>query len=109
MAKPVTVTITPDGELRFLMSEGADVFLTEQAVVRRASHVEPVNAVLRRVFHRLRRTFGEYGWMASFTRLWPCLWRVNLAPIGGGILPQTWRNRQAAIDAEIEELNANFI
>jgi hypothetical protein len=47
--------------------------------------------------------------MASFTRLWPCLWQINLGPIGGPVLDATYRNRQAAIDAEVVWLNTNFI
>lgn len=105
----VELTITPDGTLRFLVSEGAEAFLTEAAIVRRASHVEPVSVPLRLVFHGLRGIFGEKGRMAGFTRLWPCLWHINLSPIGRGVLPGTYRDRQAAIDAEIEELNASFI
>lgn len=95
--------------MRFLVTEGAEAFLSERAVVRRASHVEPVNRLLRLAFYGLRNLFGEKGWMAAFTRLWPCLWCVDLAPAGGPILPGRWRSRKEAIEAEVVWLNANFI
>lgn len=107
--QPVIVTISEEGVIRFLSSDATSGFLADEAVTRRASHVEPVRPSLRYVFHGLRSIFGEYGWMAGFTRQWPCEWRINLAPISGPILPQTYMNRQAAIDAEIGYLNANFI
>lgn len=104
------VTIAPDGTIRFLVSESTAPLITdENAVVRRASHVEPVSVPLRYAFHGLRSMFGEKGWMAGFTRRWPCLWRINLAPTGGPILPSTYRDRAEAIAAEIEHLNAHFI
>lgn len=107
--QPVTVHITEDGTIRFLVNEDSKPFLTEDAVVRRASHVEPTQAILRLLFHGLRFIFGEKGWMADFTRRWPCEWRINLSPIHGPILPGTYCNRQAAIDAEVLYLNENFI
>lgn len=108
MTQPTTVIIKPNGTIRFLVSEGSKPFL-DGAVVRRASHIEPVNPIMRYVFYMLRHWFGEKGKMAEFTRLWPCLWRINLAPIGQGILPNTYRNRQAAINAEIGYLYEHFI
>lgn len=107
--QPVVIRIKPDGTMRFLVTEGAEAFLSENAIVRRASHVEPVNPALRSAFYGLRNFFGDKGRMTAFTRRWRCLWRVNLSPIGGPILPATYLNRQAAIDTEIEYLNANFI
>jgi hypothetical protein len=83
--------------------------MTEGALVRRASHVEPVSKTLRVIFHGLRSMFGEYGWVADFTRRWSCAWRINLAPISGPTLPQTYNNRAEAIDAEINYLNEHFI
>lgn len=109
MAKPVVVTIHPDGTVRFLVSEGSSPLLSDGAVVRRASHVEPVSLPLRWLFHGLRFIWGEYGWVAKFTRAWPCMWRINLAPIGGPVMPVTYRNRQDAIDREVEWLNKHFI
>jgi hypothetical protein len=107
----VAITITDEGDAIFLHSESAAAFLDmgDVAEHRRASHVEPENIILRNLFHILREKFGEYGWVASFTRLWPCLWRVNTAPVGGPILPGRWRSRSAAIAAEIAFLNDWFL
>lgn len=107
--QPVTIRIKPDGTIRYLLTEGADVFLTEKTIVRRASHVEPVNPLLRVAFYGLRSIFGDKGRMTAFTRTWGCKWRVNLAPIGGPVLFGFWLDRQDAIQAEINYLNANFI
>ena len=76
-------------------------------VTQRASHVEPANRVLRWLFHVLRRWFGENGAVAAFTRRWPCAWRVNLTPSGGGILDGVYRNRQDAIEAEVQWLQTH--
>lgn len=107
--KTMKVSMDEFGTLTFLVDADTEAFLNASSVVRRASHVEPVSPILRAVFHGLRRMFGEKGRMATFTRLWPCLWQINLSPIGGPILDATYRNRQAAIDAEIFYLNENFI
>lgn len=107
--KTLTVHLHEDGTIRFINTEGAEAFLSEDAVVRRASHVVPVNRLLRGVFQGLRNTFGEKGWMAAFTRVWPCEWYVDLSPIGRPALPQTYKNRAEAISAEVEYLNATFI
>jgi hypothetical protein len=71
---------------------------------RRASHVEPNNIVLRKIFHMIRARFGEKGKMANFTRQWPCLWRVNMTPSGGPVLTGRWRKRQMALASEVEWL-----
>lgn len=105
----VVVKIKADGTVRCLVNETTQAFVTDSATIRRASHVEPTGAIARTIFHTLRHIFGEYGIMADFTRKWPVAWRVNLAPISGPVLPGTWRDRSAAIAAEIEYLNQNFI
>lgn len=107
--KTLHVSMDASGTLTFLVDADTQALLNESSVIQRASHVEPVFRTLRVVFHALRHLFGEKGRMATFTRLWPCLWQINLSPIGGPILAGTYRNRQAAIDAEIVWLNTNFI
>lgn len=104
-----TVTIDDSGEARFLVSEISSFLLDESSTIRRASHVEPVNVILRCVFYTLRFLFGEYGKMGQFTRIWPCMWRVNLSPVNGPILPDVYRNRNQAINAEIVWLETNFL
>jgi hypothetical protein len=93
------------GDVTFLVTPAAAAFVTPDAVVSRASHVEPDNFLLRILFHALRTVLGDKGRMSDFTRRWPCLWRVNTAPTAGVILPNRYTNRQAAIDAEVEFLN----
>lgn len=105
----VEITITEEGAIRFLVNETTAPLVSADAVTRRASHVEPDGYIARAVFHSLRRLFGEKGAVSEFTRRWPVLWRVNLAPIGGPVMPGRWRDRSAAIAFEIEHLNAHFI
>lgn len=104
----VEIIFAEDGTIKF-MDDGTTSKLFENAEVKRVSHVEPVNIVLRKAFHVLRTAFGEYGWMATFTRSWRCVWRVNLSPIGHGILYTTYTNRADAIAAEIEYVNAHYL
>ncbi len=105
----IVVSISEDGITRFLVSDETAQFTSTSATIKRASHVEPDAYLLRVAFHGLRRMFGEHGKVSDFTRAWPCLWRVNLSPACGPILPGRWRNRKLAISAEIAWLNRNFI
>lgn len=110
MAEHITVSIDDlTGETRFLVSELSRFLLDESSTVKRASHVEPVSKVLRKAFYMLRDTFGETGTIAELTRKLPCLWRVNLSPINGPILPNVYRDRSQAIDAEIVFLEKHFL
>src|SRR6185437_898121 len=105
----VTVSLDEStGDYTFLVSDDTRSLLDATSTVRRAYHVEPVNPIARAAFYTLRALFGEYGRVASFTRVWGCLWRVNLSPVNGPILPDTYRDRQKAIDAEIIWLENNF-
>ena len=106
MKNEVTFIIS-EGRMTYLLTEAAPRL--EGAVVRRASHVEPVNAYLRLVFRAIRKLVSDDSRIAAWTRLWPCLWRVDIIPVGGGILPVHYSNRLAAIDAEVEALNNHFI
>lgn len=132
--KVVTLTIEEDGDLTFLATDSADVFLEQgETITRRASHVEPVGLLLRIAFHLLRG-FGNKNQIAAWTRTWACDWRVNTKPVGGPVLTywhkyhgtqwEAWYgpeimehfkttewsspNRQDAIDFEIEFLNNWF-
>lgn len=102
----VTFIIEENGDCTYLMTEAAP--LIEGAVTARASHVEPSNLLLRLLFHALRQWLGDKGRMSDFTRAWPCLWRINMQPVGGPILPTLYRDRFAAIDAEVQALNKFF-
>jgi hypothetical protein len=100
--------IDEQGNMRFLLTEAAIDCLIDGSVSQRASHVEPDSACLRFIFHLLRRFLGDKGRMSEFTRTWPCLWRVNATPVGGMILHERFRNRQQAIEAEVQYLNKFF-
>lgn len=103
--KIVTVTIEDDGSLLFLKTDSADIFLElGDVVTRRASHVEPLHLGYRVVFHILRM-FGDDTKIAQWTRDWPVVWRVNLAPIGGEVLPEVFLDRKKAIDYEVKHVN----
>lgn len=105
----VSVVIRDDGTVVCLDHTETSCFRSlGQVKTRRASHVEPDNSLLRPAFHMLRLVFGDKGWMAEFTRLWPCQWRVNLSPIGGPILTQVYTDRLEAIDSEVAWLNEHL-
>jgi hypothetical protein len=108
----IIVSIKPDGSFdclatksEQLAAELAKYGITLESTLRRASHVEPDSLVLRVLFHGLRRLAGEQGAVAAFTRGWPVLWRADMGPSGGPVLPGRWRDRREAIAAEIEWLN----
>jgi hypothetical protein len=104
-----TFVIDEQGNVKYLVNEATDKMFEGDAVKQRASHVEPDNWLFRIAFHMLRQVFGDRGRMSDLTRRWPCLWRVNTKPVGGPILEPRWRNRQEAIDAEIEFLVEWFV
>jgi hypothetical protein len=95
--KDGTIEFIDKPELAALKSEGA-------TTKRRASHVEPARRLWRILFHVLRWVFGESGSVATFTRIWPVWWRVNLSPSNGPILGQLYSNRKEAIAAEVRWL-----
>lgn len=105
----VTITLdTETGNVRVLVNELSAPMLPSSAAIHRASHVEPDALVLRLVF-RVLRMFGDHSRAAAYTRTWSCMWRVNLSPVGGDILPERFRNRQFAIDAEVAWLEVNWL
>ena len=99
---------TESGNAVYRVTEAASP-LQLGAVPLRASHVEPVNPLLRVIFHLLRQWLGDKGRMSEFTRAWPCLWRINLKPLDGPILPTVYYDRKQAINAEVIALNKFFI
>jgi len=127
----VTFIVESTGDAVYLVTEAA-ANLNLGSSPLRASHVEPVNPILRLLFHLLRQWLGDKGRMSDFTRSWKCAWRINMKPVGGGILrwkdlPHNacmvkygdaawggnevaiWYDRLAAIDAEVAALNEHFI
>lgn len=100
-----TIVADENGNLSFIQDVQIS-FLQDlgEVSVRRASHVEPDFYPLRVLFHWLRGKFGETGRIANWTRNWKCLWRVNMKPSNGPILPERWLTRQDALDAEVNWL-----
>jgi hypothetical protein len=70
--------------------------------IKRVSHIEPVNSVLRWLFHLIRCRVKDTSYLAAFTRYWPCQWRANI--IGGPIIGP-FKRRKDAIAAEILWIN----
>lgn len=107
----ITVSIDEStGETRFLVpTSGESPFIEVDTRVKRASHVEPWNPLLRYMFYALRAIFGESGQAAEYTRQLPCLWRVNLQPVNGPVIPIEFSSRQTAIEFEIQWLEENFL
>lgn len=109
----ITVSIDIDGTVRQLLpipgtSEATGVPVLVDGIVRRASHVEPANPALRALFHVLRLK-GDTSWIAGVSRRMRCMWRVNLGPINGPVLPDTYRSRSEAINAEIAWLTSFWL
>lgn len=96
-----------EGRAEFVNNPALSGLLSQgTARVTRASHVLPVSLPLRALFVILRRAFGETGAVSQFTRRWPCLWRVDLAPSGGPVIGP-FKDREEAISREVEWLNTH--
>ena len=94
------VFISEDGTTKGVASPlTALLSLTER---KRVSHVEPVNPVLRRLFHFIRSRVTDTSLLANSTRHWPCRWQAAI--VNGPVLGPFWR-RGAAITAEIGWIN----
>lgn len=104
----VSVVVRDNGSVVCLDTKDTQCFRDMGNVTtRRASHVVPIDNKLRAIFYFLRKLFGEKGWMAEFTRLWPCRWLIDLRPVGGPIMAP-YRNRKNAIRAEVRWLNEHL-
>jgi hypothetical protein len=102
MAK-FTVFIDDDG-----MTHGLKSPVTAALGLRdrqRVSHVEPVNRVLRWLFHFIRNRVTDESRVAGFTRHWPVKWQANIFE-GPTLGP--FNMRQEAIDAEVVWINNNL-
>ena len=89
------------GTIRTITHDAQQVDFCKQlgkATTRRASFIEPENAMLRWTFHMIRRNVKDCSRLAQWTRRWRCNWRVAIV---NGPTFGRYRNRQAAIDAEV--------
>lgn len=107
----LTFTITEDGTLLVIDGAAAREFAAGlgEDTVSRASHVIPVNLLLRGLFILIRASVPDTSAIAEWTRGWRVRWLVDASPVGGVVLPGRWTNRQQAIDAEVEYLNQHFL
>ena len=97
------------GDCKMVLTTAAKMLNLTDSPACRASHVYPANWLLRAAFVLIRSHCTDTSKLAAWSRTWPCLWQVDMAPVGGGILPGRWTNRLTAIDAEVEALNNFFI
>ena len=98
-----TIFIDEDGRTCGLASPLTQLLSLRER--RRVSPGGPVNRLLRRLFHVIRRRVSDESRMAAFTRLWPCKWQANIfeGPVLG-----PFKDRSAAITAEISYINSQL-
>lgn len=104
-----SITISPDGSVRFIHDDELSQELEEvvgMPVKRRASHVEPVNAVARVIYHAIRKRVSDDSTAAEWTRVWPVVWRAR---IFGGPTLGPFKDRAEAIRAEVVWLEENIL
>jgi hypothetical protein len=104
-AESHVIIIDQAGRIQMIVGHGPDLTGAGRASRRRASHVEPVSWPLRLLFHGIRSVAHDDSAAAAWTRSWRCLWRVRI--IGGPVLAGGWRDRAAAIAAEVQWLEEN--
>ena len=105
---PVTVLfVDKTGQVSCLDGQPERIDLTTlgRQCRQRASHVEPVNRVLRMVFRMIRLLAGGNEQLVNSTRIWCCRWRARI--IGGPVLGP-FNVRSLALDAERAWLNNNL-
>ncbi len=72
----------------YLRPDGSHVILSSEAipgaVMVRQGRILPANPILRFVFNKLRKWFGDKGRVAEWTRHWRCWWDVHI--IDGPVL-----------------------
>jgi hypothetical protein len=99
------LTIDQAGRIEYIAGHGLELSDQGQVTTRRASHVEPVNVLARVAFHVVRAVCSDNSQLAAWTRTWGCVWRVRV--LGGPVLAAGWRDREAAIAAEVAWLEQN--
>lgn len=93
------IIFKPDGTAVYIHDRGLTAHLDGLRRKVRASVIEPCWWPLRLAFGVIRSFAHDESPVAAWTRTWRCLWRVRV--IGGPILDGEWRDRAAAIAAEV--------
>lgn len=101
------IFVRPDGTVKHISVDEFSTNFLGTATRRRASNVEPIHRGLRAIFYIIRSITSDNGWIAAWTRKWPCQWQANLYLSGGPVLGP-FRNREDAIWAEIRWLNSCY-
>lgn len=101
------IFVRPDGSVKHISVDAFSTSFLGTTTRRRASHVEPVTPWLRVIFHLIRAVVPDTGWIAAWTRRWPCQWRANLYLSGGPILGP-FASRFDALAAEITWINSCY-
>jgi len=105
----IIIDVSPDGVMRCIVNEHTASLLAQGDVqINRASHVEPVNPVLRSVFRLIRRRVSDNSRLAAFTRTWWCRWQADMALSGGPVLGP-FTERSEALLAEQKWINQRLL
>ena len=104
------VVITPDGDVEMIEYKEAEGLIKSLGTIQerwRATHIVPTDHCLQLAFVILRRSFGEQGRIAQWTRSWRVQWTADLRPSGGPVV-EPFDSRQEAIEFEIQWLEENI-
>lgn len=106
MRSEIVIKVACDGAVRFVHDDDLEAALGGTCRKQRASHVEPVQPVLRWLFHCIRSRVADDSWLAGWTRRWPCVWQARIfdGPVLGPFV-----DRKAAISAEVDWLESHVL
>jgi len=105
MSGVAVVIVRADGSVDYIdLPDARELAGDLGAVTRsRASHIVPCSLLLRLAFRGLRSLVADESRLASWSRGWRCLWRVEIV---GGPSFGAYADRAAAIAAEVDWLNS---
>lgn len=105
MSHPVVFKIKRDGTMAVITHAPADAppVHGDITTLARGGHVWPLHPLKRAAFRWLRRTFGDKGKVAAWTRIWRGPWVVVL-PGGHVRLPGAFATHGDAVQAEVNWL-----
>jgi hypothetical protein len=109
----INFVVSRGGATKFIYTdELAGLVENSEAQIKRASHVEPVNAAKRVAFRIIRSLVSDKSRVAAWTRKWQGPWQADMALSGGPILMgpegKGFETRQAAIAAEVGWIHRNL-